>query len=290
MNTLSISYRYLKSLKVILGVTLIVVSTYLSISYFHPSNNYWIFDGSFSWSNFLQFFLIDQLVIECFTFFIIAQLIILYSKIFKIDTCQLNSRSILIYQLKYLPLFSLSFLVFNPVSQSLRYLYHYYPDLDISIYFDDYFYNLRLYLTYLFPAWGGGYLLLNYNLYRNYKEGLNAKPQQIEKDKKIELSGAFGKVLVSIKEIKYLKRENRINYVFTAKDQLRTSKNLKEMASTLEDFDFIQINRSVIINLAYLDNYSFWENEKYIIRLVDGEEFVASRARINQMKLKWKLD
>ncbi|MBX2966344.1 MAG: LytTR family transcriptional regulator [Cyclobacteriaceae bacterium] len=49
---------------------------------------------------------------------------------------------------------------------------------------------------------------------------------------------------------------------------------------------FFRVNRGVIINLNYLKNYSYWENNKYILRLNNGKEFTSSRERIKNLKSK----
>ena len=54
------------------------------------------------------------------------------------------------------------------------------------------------------------------------------------------------------------------------------------------DQNFISINRSTLINLAYFKDYSFWENEKYIIRMTDGQEFNSTRERLKLLKVRLK--
>ena len=89
-------------------------------------------------------------------------------------------------------------------------------------------------------------------------------------------------------QIRYFKREGRINYAFTTRKKLRTPLPLSRIARQLEEYGFVQINRSVVIHLDQLDNYSFWENDKYIVRLKGGVDFVASRNRVKQLKVKLK--
>jgi hypothetical protein len=44
----------------------------------------------------------------------------------------------------------------------------------------------------------------------------------------------------------------------------------------------------VIVNLEYFKNYSFWESDKCVFRLHNGQEFVFSRDRLSDLRLKLK--
>ncbi|WP_408629610.1 LytTR family DNA-binding domain-containing protein [Aquimarina algiphila] len=61
------------------------------------------------------------------------------------------------------------------------------------------------------------------------------------------------------------------------------NKNLSTLEKEL-DKNFIKVNRSTIINLVFFREYSFWENEKYILRMKDGEEFSVTRERLKSIK------
>lgn len=73
-------------------------------------------------------------------------------------------------------------------------------------------------------------------------------------------------------------RSNRYQSIQRQGNDCGTGKKLAPNA-------FVQINRSVIINLRELLNYSFWENDKYIVRMKDSDkEFVMSRLRLKKIK------
>ena len=63
-------------------------------------------------------------------------------------------------------------------------------------------------------------------------------------------------------------------------------KTLSELEEILVPKGFLRINRSVIINRAYVHNYSFWEYDKFILRMKDEAitEFIVSRDRMKQIK------
>ncbi len=41
----------------------------------------------------------------------------------------------------------------------------------------------------------------------------------------------------------------------------------------------------MLINLHYVRNHSYWENDKYIVRLTDSQtEFVMARSRLRELR------
>jgi DNA-binding LytR/AlgR family response regulator len=62
-------------------------------------------------------------------------------------------------------------------------------------------------------------------------------------------------------------------------------KTLAELEAELDPAQFFRVNRAVVINLRFFKNYSFWENDKYIIRLSDDKtKFVIQRARLRELR------
>lgn len=276
----------------VLLITPLVVMTYLGIIYFSPMNNQWLSDGSFSWDNTIEFVLLDQIGIELFTYYIISLLIIVYAHVLKISTIQLSIKGFLFYQLRFLPLFLIAFFIFNPITQTIRYWYHHFPEWDSSEYFAYYFYSSRLYLTYLLPVTLGGYALLNTNIYINYGKYLTQQQLEAVKTQKIEVMDDEGKTMVELSAITSFERIGRLYYAIGNTQKFRVNYNLNELEQILAGTSFYRISRSTIINLKHLKNYSFWENDKYIVRLTNGKEYTSSRDRIrhleNQMMMRTK--
>ena len=279
-GTLEVRYDYLKDWKLIVSITSFVVLLYLSIAYLHPSNSSWLVDGSFSWGNFLSFVLLDQILIECITFAILAWLVRMYATLLKVSKVGLSGSGWLRYQLLFLPLFLSAFFVFNPITQTSRYVYHQLVQDHVSDYWSEYFYSFQLYISYLMPVLVGGYLLINVNLFQNYRQRTLRVQQQFLASGKLEISDDVGKRLMDVADIYFIERVGRQYHVSTTHGIFRISKNLNELEILLSGFSFFRVNRSVLINLSFLKNYSYWENEKYIVRLTTGNEFVASRGRI----------
>ncbi|HEY5825485.1 MAG TPA: tetratricopeptide repeat protein [Cyclobacteriaceae bacterium] len=101
----------------------------------------------------------------------------------------------------------------------------------------------------------------------------------------IEVIQGEGLKLIPIQVIYWLQKEGRNYFVHTNDAVYRLRKNIAEVEVQLPA-NFFRINRTVIINMERMNNYSFWENHKYIIRM-QGEkatEFIISRNRLREMK------
>lgn len=284
MSSIDVKYSPLRSWRIPATTTPIVGITYLTISYSHPANNSWLYDGSFAWKNFLAFVLIDQLAIEFVTYAIISHLIFWYARLLAIKKMSLTLQGWLRYQVIFLPLMLAAFFIFNPVTQSIRYYYHTFSQAVPPAYFNEYFYSGRLYLTYLLPVLMGGYLMLNLNLYLTFRERKSALSLQQFKEGKLEVMDATGKLLLAIDQITHFEKVGRVYYAHTTTKEFRINLNIQDLEARLTKYGFFRINRATLINLHHMRNFSFWENEKYIIRLNNGKEFVSTRERIKKLK------
>lgn len=284
MKKLRLNYLGLTKVKVILVVTPIVVIAYLGIIYFHPIGNHWLTNGSFTWLNMIKFVFVDQIAIELFTFFIISFAILYYAKTLKLFSVEMSIKGFLLYQLKFFPLFLLIFFVFNPITQSVRYWYHNFPTWNSELYFESYYYSIRLYLSYLLPVFLGGYALLNINLYFNYHRLIFEEKEEAIKSNKIAAADGEGKTFIDLMKVVSFERVKRNYFAFTDNEGLRINYNMGELEKMLDDSIFYRINRSTVININYFKNYSFWENDKYVLRLVNGKEYIVSRNRIMKLK------
>lgn len=288
---LSLNYDMLKRWKPILFTTLGVVVLYQAIVYLHPLNLDWVGSDAFSMANTLRFIFIDQFLIECVTVAIVFQLIRLYGTKLKLTDLQLSIKGIVLYELKFLPILLVSFFVFAPFSLTLRFLLNHFPDLDWAIYFDEYFYSVELYFVYLTPVLLAGYIIINANLISQYNQQLGETKLDLHKAKKSNVknrvwaSDEFGELFLETEKIQWIIREERKTFAFTEADKYRLKENITELEEKLDADAFIRINRSTIVNLGFVLNYSFWENDKYILRMkANDHEFVMSRDRLNKIK------
>ncbi|OJJ21432.1 hypothetical protein BKI52_12845 [marine bacterium AO1-C] len=268
---------------------------YLGLFYFHPANQSWISSEHFSIANTLQFVLIDQMLIECVTAFILFWLIRIYARQFRLNEVTPNSAGKLKYFLKFLPLFLVAYFVFAPFTIGLRFLYHYFPTMPYEVYMKEYFFlNAQLYLTYLPPILVMGYGVLGYNLMKlsRHTQVVHlpvAPTPQTYFSRYLDAKDHEGEVLLEVNEIFRFQKIERKYYAINQEGQFVVNKTIQELEESLDPELFVRINRSVIINLNYLKNYAFWENEKYIVRLKDNSEFVMSRNRYNKIKTQLSL-
>jgi two-component system LytT family response regulator len=104
--------------------------------------------------------------------------------------------------------------------------------------------------------------------------------KNIQKDaKKIALPTANGLTIVPLKEI--IRCEAGINYTnfyFTAKNKLLVAKTLKEFEELLNDYDFIRVHNSHLINLHHVKNYTR-RGEGGTVTMTDGMEVDVSRRK-----------
>ena len=288
---LSLNYDLLKKWKPIVLTTLVIEVIYQAIIYLHPENLDWVGSEHFSLFNTLRFIFIDQFLIECATVAIIFQLIRWYGTKFKLLDLKLRVREIALYELKFLPILLVSFFVFAPVTLTLRFLYHYLPDLNWDIYFNEYFYSVTLYFNYLTPVFLIGYIIINVNLIYQYNLQLGETKSDLHKVKRshtknrLWASDDFGELFLETDKIRWIVREDRKTFAVTESDKYRLKENITELEEKLDPNQFIRINRSTLVNLECVLNYSFWENDKYILRMKNSDtEFVMSRDRLNKIK------
>lgn len=100
----------------------------------------------------------------------------------------------------------------------------------------------------------------------------------------IKARDSFGETEVPVNSIEWFEKEGRHYYANTVDRKLKIKLNLTELETKLKKTKFIRINRSVIANLEEISEYSYWENEKYILRLKNSKEFVVNRNRLKLIK------
>ncbi len=298
---LVLNYDLLRGWKAVVLTTLFFELILQGFIYLHPENIGWMSSPDFSITNLLRFVFIDQFLIECITVAIIFALIRFYALHLQLFQVRLNARDLLLYELKFLPILLLSFFFFAPFTLTVRYLFHHFPELNSELYFQEYFYSTSLYLNYLIPVLLIGYTIINVNLVKLYNQQLSYTTQDLNKlsrdldqvkrrqaspKSRLTVFDDFGELLLEVSKIKWIEREDRKTFATTnSTERYRIKATISELEKKLDPDKFVQINRSVIINLNELLNYSFWENDKYIVRMKDSDkEFVMSRMRLKKIK------
>lgn len=102
--------------------------------------------------------------------------------------------------------------------------------------------------------------------------------------KKVILAGAHHNTKVELKDVQFFNKEGRSYFLKTSEGHFPIKSTLKELESKLPKAHFFRINRSVIVNMHEIEDYHFWEHEKYILKIKTGEEFIVTRKRVLELK------
>ncbi|MBO0951332.1 LytTR family DNA-binding domain-containing protein [Fibrella forsythiae] len=237
---------------------------------------------------------------ELVSVLIFVRLTLWYVDVLKLHNLEPSLGAVVRYELLFLPLFLVSILVFGPITNTLRYLVLFYPNYEWTAYFPEYFFTGRMYANYLLPFLIVGYGFVNINLFLDYNAYQQQQLNRLRNQSPtgtltglvtpaypthIDASDAEGETRIPVAGIWYVEVENKSYMAYTTGRTYQLRKTLSELEAELNPAQFFRINRSVLLNLAYLKNFSFWENDKYILRLTDNKtEFVIQRTRLKELK------
>lgn len=230
---------------------------------------------------------------ELLSVFIFIRLAPSYFRWTNMESVPFSLRGVILYEAKFLPYILGIILVFGPITNGLRYLVVFYPDYSWSAYFPEYFFTARMYINYLLPFFVFGYVLLNVNLFLDYHDWQKARFAQLQQagnpvnhfTKTIEARDDEGETLLSVQEVWWFEVEEKNYRAFTQGKTFQIRKTLGELETELDPATFFRVNRGVIVNLNFVKNYSFWENDKYMLRLQDDKtEFVMQRTRLKELR------
>ncbi len=239
---------------------------------------------------------------ELISVFIFVRLAILFVRLIQPGPLVLSASSVIWYELKFLLFICLSIPVFGPVTNTLRYLAIFYPDYVLNNWFPEYVFTGRMFANYFLPFLVFGYGFLNLNLFLDYndwqKQHLahpetpvpDALPVTEQKPEpvylmQLEASDEEGETLLPAGDVMYFEVEQKTYFAYTKGQTYSIRKTLTELEAELNPQQFYRINRSVIANIRFVKNYSYWENDKYIVRLTDNKtEFIMQRTRLKGLK------
>jgi two-component system, LytTR family, response regulator len=223
---------------------------------------------------------------------------LLYINFFKLHILKTGWPNLLIFNLKFLPCIFIAVLLFGPVTNGIRYLLIYQEEYSWSSYFPEYFMQSRMYIRYLVPLFFLGLGYLNYNIFLDYNDWQKARfKEKLRLSKttgsessqkylqKLKVYDQQGELFMPLEEIIYIEVVSKHYKVYTESGVTDTKMSLQELEEKLDPKRFFRINRSTIIHLAHLKNYSYWEYDKYILRLKNMDrEFVMQRNRLKDLK------
>lgn len=253
---------------------------------------------------------------ELITLFITITLINLYHTVRRLHIIRYNWKAICQYELAFLPVLLSAFIVFNPVTQTVRYLleeqaYAYSFNELISSYILHTF-TWQYYFKYLFPVILIGYIALNISLLQDYLKQRREAQEMAEAEaakaaqKVLALSETFspkptvasphlsylkgksglGELDFPVNEVYYFTVEDRFYYAESIKERYMVSKTLNELENELDPTQFFRIKRDYIVNRQAVLHYSYWENGKYIVTLnsPDHHEIIVPRVRMHEFR------
>ncbi|WP_461082092.1 LytTR family DNA-binding domain-containing protein [Spirosoma flavus] len=260
-------------------------------------------------------FLRTMIIPESITVYVTLVLIDYFHNFWHINSIKNDWPSIGQYELKFLPVISLSFLVFNPITQTVRFFLEQFPNYTLNSYIQEYIlhtYSWRTYLKYIFPIILIGYIALNISLLKDYLQQRKQAQEKAEADaaeasqKALALStvftpkpvtsttylahlkgkNAFGELDFPVNDAYFFTIEDRFYYAELPKGRYMVVKTLNELETELDPNQFFRIKRDYIVNRDAVLNYAYWENGKYIVRLNTPTryEIVVPRARMQEFR------
>lgn len=281
-----IDYRWITQWRVIVLATALIVCIYTIYTLASPSLLIEQQKQEWKLGFIVRHFFIDIFAIELVTTSLLFFAIWIHANWLGWNQLELNAQRISRYLLGFLPLFLTIFFLINPITQSIRYWWNYYPNWHADIYYAEYFYSLPLYLRYLIPIFLLGYGVLIYNLIRSFNLQQSTVLDQVKETPEIYLEAydEKGEKRLPLSSIWWIEVEQRRYFAAGKQGRFRLRQKLNELELQLQDHGFFRINRAVLVNWQAVDNCSFWENEKYILRLRNGQEFVMPRQRWVKIK------
>lgn len=313
MNAVQLDRTFLKkplySVYLLLGVVLLIEGLQWTSAF--PFKLQKLTSHGGVWKYFGVFFQ-EFVLTEVCTGYILATLINQHHKRFNIKSIKLTPGSIGRYELLLLPTLLISFFIFNPVTETVRYLLVEFPNYSFSHYWNTFIvgtFTWDIYLRYLMPVLLIGYVVTNVSFVTDYFKQRQAEQEAAEaqaaeaSQAALALSAAFtskpvttpsaylphlkgknafGELDFPVTDVYFFTIEDRSYYAELAKGRYAVTKTLNELENELDPSLFFRIKRDYIVNRYAVLNYAYWENGKYIVRLNTPEryEIVVPRARM----------
>jgi Response regulator of the LytR/AlgR family len=89
---------------------------------------------------------------------------------------------------------------------------------------------------------------------------------------------------IDVEDIFYIESVDRKTFIYTRKQVFRTERKLYQLLEELEFHDFVQISKSIILNIDVLESMKVLANSRIEVTLQNGEKLNASRTYIPNIK------
>ncbi|MBD2756244.1 LytTR family DNA-binding domain-containing protein [Spirosoma validum] len=267
--------------------------------------------------NYASYVIRAMLIPEFCTLFIIIFLINRWHEWFKIEVVTYNWRSIGRYELRFLPVLVFAFWLFDPITQTIRFLLEKFPNYSLDVYKKEYIFGTltwSMYFIYFLPVLLIGYIALNISLLSDYLKQRREAQELAEAEAArasqealalyatftpkpapttpspyltyLKGKNALGELDFPVNDAYYFTIEDRFYYAELVKGRYLVSKTLNELEAELDPTQFFRIKRDYIVNRQAVLNYAYWENGKYIVRLNTPDQYniVVPRARMQEFR------
>ena len=302
----------LYSVGLFIGLLLLVEGLAWTVSY-NAKINIVTHLGGFA--SYISVLLRSYILPEICTAYILLTLINQYHSRLKLNSVKLTVGHITWYELSLLPAVLLSFVIFNPMTQTVRFIMELFPDYSFSVYWKYYLsgtFSWAMYFRYLMPVFILSYLIINISLVSDYLRQQQEVQDVAEAEaaqtmqKALALSATFtpkpttpspylayikgknaaGELDFPVNDAYYFTIEDRFYYAELVKGRYLVSKTLNELETELDPTQFFRIKRDYIVNRQAVLNYAYWENGKYIVRLNTPHQYniVVPRARMQEFR------
>jgi two-component system LytT family response regulator len=240
---------------------------------------------------------------EISTLIILLMLLNIYHEACRIKRLVLTPRNIVNYEVKILPVMLIAFFLFNPVTQTVRYLLVEFPNYDLEFYLDNYLqgtYSIKLYFWYLIPVLIMGYGAVNGSLLVDILDQRRQRkrnsepadpfqslvPQPGSYLTHLKVKNTYGETIIAVQDCFWFETEDRYYYAIHPTGRFAITKTMNELEAELNPELFFRTKRNCIINLSFVASYAYWENGKYSIRMQtpNNDETDMPRARLQDFK------
>ncbi|GAB3930485.1 LytTR family DNA-binding domain-containing protein [Larkinella terrae] len=241
---------------------------------------------------------------EISTLIIVLMLLNIYHEACQIKRLELTPKKVFKYEVKILPVMLIAFFLFNPVTQTVRYLLVEFPSYNLDLYLENYLqgtYNIKLYFTYLIPVLIMGYGAVNGSLIidimeqrRQQKKRTSETPDPFQSLTPqpgaylthLKVKSTYGETIIAVQDCFWFETEDRYYYAIHPTGRFAITKTMNELEAELNPEMFFRTKRNCIINLSFVASYSYWENGKYSIRMQtpNNDETDMPRARLQDFK------
>ncbi|MEX0291301.1 MAG: LytR/AlgR family response regulator transcription factor [Flavobacteriaceae bacterium] len=288
MKRTEVSYTFFRNTKVLL-IAAITVGLLQIIGFVIYKGQFELLSRTFTDASlFLRRFVVDRILVDAVSVLILFSLTSWLGK-FIAPRYPDSRRDWVKFNFRYLFLVLISLGLFVPLAIVLRHYWRNGLSLEAARLVSNFRHFGRVYLQSAIPLILVGHVAFNINLLfkrSNARSQSGKKEMDRRQPDHLEVINENGNTLIQLTEIYWIERKLRTCWVRTKEKSYRVRKTLKELEEIMLPSGFIRINRSAIVNRNYIHNYSYWEYDKFILRMEDEEntEFIVSRERMKHIK------